>query len=76
MIDEAHVTQSIERILRVPGKYREFHTDINEANRRFAVKEPLLALLLDLGLPHVSRSGHLYFDGYDLFNVSLDLRLP
>lgn len=40
------------------------------------MKESLLDLLLDLGLPHVSKGGHLYFDGYDLFNVNVDLRLP
>jgi hypothetical protein len=76
MIEETQVKQSIEKVLRVPGKYREFRADVNEADRRFAIKEPLLALLLDLGIPHISRAGNLCFDENDLFNISLDLRLP
>jgi hypothetical protein len=76
MIDEGQAKQSIHKILRVPGKFRDFRIDVNDAGRRYAVKEPLLALLLDLGLPHISKEGHLYFDEHDLYNICLDLRLP
>jgi hypothetical protein len=76
MSEEERARQSIEKVCRIPEKYRKFYCDVDEAKRRYAVKQPLLGLLLDLGLPHISHGEQLYFDYSDLRNISLDMRLP
>jgi hypothetical protein len=76
MIEQSQAGQSIEKILRVPGKYRRFDTSVAHADRIYAVKGALLTLLLDLGLPHVIRGDNLYFDDQDLSNLCMDLKLP
>lgn len=76
MLEEAQIRWSVEKVCLVPGKYRDFSVDTNDAERRFAVKAPLLAALLDFGLPHTINAGQLYFNDYDLLNIGLDLRLP
>lgn len=76
MFDEAQVQQSAEKVCRVPDSFREFRIDPGDAERRFAIKESLLAELLDLGLPYRRQGGECHFDFHDLLNISLDLRLP
>jgi hypothetical protein len=76
MPEETQIRQSVEKVCRVPGTYRCFSVDANDAERRFAVKESLLATILDFGLPHASREGQLHFDELDLLNIGNDLRLP
>jgi hypothetical protein len=75
MLANDQFQQSLEKVCRVPDRYREFNIDANDADRRFAIKGSLLAALLDLGLPHARKGGELCFDNYDLMNISLDLRL-
>lgn len=76
MTREDQVQQSVRKVCLVPDRYREFCINVIDAERRFAVKGPLLAELLDLGLPHRRKGDQLYLDNYDLLNISLDLRLP
>lgn len=66
----------VDRVLRVPGKYRAFDRDTSTAARIYRIGEPLLSDLLDLGFPHRSSDGNRYFDELDLDNVALALRLP
>lgn len=76
MTEEMQIQQSVDKVCRVPGTYRDFSIDTNDAERRFAVKESLLTALLDFGLPHTANEGQLYFDELDLLNIGNDLRLP
>ncbi|MFI9168371.1 hypothetical protein [Streptomyces lincolnensis] len=66
----------VERVRRVPDRYRVFDQDTSTALRIFRLGDPVLSDLLDLGLPHQSSGGERYFDELDLANASLALRLP
>jgi hypothetical protein len=66
----------VERVRRVPDRYRVFDQDSSTAAGIFRLGSPVLSELLDLGLPHRSSGGERYFDELDLANVSLTLRLP
>jgi hypothetical protein len=76
MLEETQIRASVEKVCKVPDKYRDFSVDTSDAERRFAIKAPLLAALLDFGLPHTTNEGQLSFNDYDLLNIGLDLRLP
>ncbi|WLW54335.1 hypothetical protein [Streptomyces sp. YU58] len=66
----------VDRVRRVPDRYRVFDQDTSTAQRIFRLGDPVLSELLDLGLPHRSSGGERYFDELDLANASLALRLP
>lgn len=66
---------SVERVRRVPDKYKFFLCDTHTAAVRYSIKGPLLEELLDLGMPHIGRGGQIFFDDLDLANISLDLQL-
>jgi hypothetical protein len=63
---------AVERILRIPNRYRRFTVERPELPRRFGIGDALLAQLLDLGVPHADDR----FDRLDLENIGLALRLP
>ena len=65
----------VDRTRRVPEKYRVFDHDTSAAMRIYRIGGPLLSDLLDLGFPHHSAGGERYFDGLDLDNAALALRL-
>jgi hypothetical protein len=74
---DAELLQGIvDRVRRVPEKYRDFNHDTSTAMRIYRIGGPLLSDLLDLGFPHRSSAGDRYFDRLDLDNASLALRLP
>ncbi|HJP72777.1 MAG TPA: hypothetical protein VJ914_00830 [Pseudonocardiaceae bacterium] len=66
----------VDRVRRVPDRYRVFDQDAPTATRIFGIGSPVLSELLDLGFPHRLSGGERYFDELDLANASLALRLP
>lgn len=66
--------QITRRVLKVPGKYREFTVNAAGAARGFGIGDNLLDGLLTLGLPYETRGAALFFDILDLENLAVGLR--
>jgi hypothetical protein len=77
-IDQEAVKSVVERILLVPGKYRNFNISVQMAGELYCVSGDLLDQLLDLGLPHVGSGKDRRFNAADLENVgnALGLHFP
>jgi hypothetical protein len=77
-INEDAVREIIDRILRVPTKYREFSTSLDQARMLYSIQGNLLDMLLDLGLPNSGSSADRKFSGLDLENIgnALGLHYP
>ncbi|WP_434441753.1 hypothetical protein [Lentzea sp. E54] len=66
----------VDRVSRVPDRYRVFDRDTHTAHRVFGLGAEVLSVLLDLGFPCRGQNGERSFDELDLTNASLALRLP
>lgn len=66
----------VDRVRRVPDRYRVFDRDSHTAQRVFGLGAEVLSVLLDLGFPCRGQNGERSFDELDLTNASLALRLP
>ncbi len=66
----------IERLARIPHRYRRFAVPAARAGQKYRIPPALLARLLELGLPHVDGAGGAVFDREDLKTVVLMLGLP
>jgi hypothetical protein len=73
---EAPLSDLVERLGRVPDRYREFTTTDDDARWRHGVDAELLGALADLGMPCDHVGGVARYDELDLANVSLSLKLP
>lgn len=74
--DEADLARIVDRVRRVPSRYREFRRSRAEAEWQHKIGSGLLDALVDLGLPAEGSGDGLLLDELDLANVSLTLRLP
>jgi hypothetical protein len=70
------LAEVLDRVLRVPDKFRVFAETGEDARRSHGIDAGLLATLTELGLPCRPASGGTRYDRLDLANVSLALRLP
>lgn len=70
------IEHAIDKVLRVPSRYRRFQQGAQQAAALHRIDEPLLERLLDLGLPHRRAGGERRFDALDLENIAMTLRLP
>jgi hypothetical protein len=73
---DSDITYVVEKVLRVPDRHREFSESADDARRVYRIDQPLLARLLDLGLPCRGRGRDARFDALDLKNIVLSLHLP
>ncbi|WP_317860269.1 hypothetical protein [Streptomyces sp. Wh19] len=73
---DSFVEHAIDKILRVPSRYRRFNQCTDQAAALHRIDEPLLERLLDLGLPHRQAGRERRFDALDLENIAMSLRLP
>jgi hypothetical protein len=76
LFKEEKAREGLEKIHRVPDKYRSFRCDEEAAARQFHISDTLGEALLDLGLPHIRSGGRIMYDELDLVNIGMDLRLP
>lgn len=70
------VQHAIEKVLRVPSRYRHYRQGPQQMAALHRIDEHLLERLLDLGLPHRRTAGERRFDALDLENIAMSLRLP
>lgn len=75
-MDVEQVSDVVERISRVPDRYRRFDHDADIAWRIFRLDGAMLSAAADYGLPVRSSNGQRAYDELDLTNLSLALRLP
>ena len=68
--------QILEKIRTVPDEHRRFREPVGTAQRQYGISMALLESLVRQGLPVERRDEGLFFDPFDLSNVSLHLRLP
>ncbi|MGW4420948.1 transglutaminase domain-containing protein [Streptosporangium sp. NPDC004631] len=73
---EAALSVVVDRVRRVPDRYREFVQDERRAAWEHQISRPLLGRLTDLGLPCAKTRGGWLYDRLDLTNTALNLRLP
>lgn len=69
------LTPVIERVSRIPARYRRFTVPPERARRFYRVPDDVLEQLLDLGFPHRGDGDSRLFDRDDLKTVVLMLRL-
>lgn len=72
---ELPTEETMARVLKVPDRYRAFEVSAPEAMRSYGFDEPLLAELMNAGLPYKGTRGDVLFSRRDMVNISLDLRL-
>jgi hypothetical protein len=65
----------IDRILRIPAKYRDYTIAAAHLQAQYAVDDVLRDQLLDLGLPHRGSGADRMFNGGDLENIGNALGL-
>ncbi|MCV2458431.1 transglutaminase domain-containing protein [Streptomyces sp. ICN988] len=73
---EAPLNDLVEKLGRVPDRYRHFTVTADEARWRHGVDADLLGALTDLGMRCDHVGGAARYDDLDLANASLSLRLP
>ena len=73
---ELDAAQILEKIRTVPNDYRHFRESVGTAQRQYGISHALLESLVRQGLPVARRDEGLFFDPFDLSNLSLHLRLP
>lgn len=66
----------LEKVRAVPDAHRRFLEPAESAQRKYGISPELLESLLSKGLPSARRNDGLFFDPFDLSNISLHLRLP
>ncbi|WP_380830807.1 transglutaminase domain-containing protein [Sphaerisporangium rhizosphaerae] len=66
----------VERLARVPGRYRRFVATREDATWRHGIGPEMLDALTSAGMPCERVDGATRYDELDLVNVSLSLRLP
>lgn len=70
------IRAAVDRITRVPSRFRRYDQTAATARSAHGISTPLLEALLDNGMPHQSAHGALLFDALDLANASFHLALP
>lgn len=77
-VSTADVESVMERLRRVPDGYRVFSEPANRVRRFYRIPDDLLERFVEQGLPHrPGKNGDgPVFDGMDLRNIVLHLRLP
>ncbi|GAA2868909.1 hypothetical protein Acy02nite_40680 [Actinoplanes cyaneus] len=70
------LTTVMERLAKVPDRYRRFAIPASGALHKYRVPRDVLKHLLELGLPHTGGAGGPLFDREDLKTVVLMLGLP
>jgi hypothetical protein len=70
----AELAYSVEKINRVPDRYRRYTESRDVASRLYRIDPDLLAQLLDLGLPSKGSGADLRLDPLDLRNLAISLR--
>jgi hypothetical protein len=73
---DAALDKVIERVLRIPDRYRTFREPADRATRFHRIPADVLQRLLDLGLPHGKGPDGPAFDRHDLKSIVLMLGLP
>jgi hypothetical protein len=66
----------IQRLSRIPDKYRKFSIGAEGARRSYGIKEELLNEFARLGLSKKNGGKDALYDVYDLNNISLHFKIP
>ncbi|MDX2525304.1 transglutaminase domain-containing protein [Streptomyces europaeiscabiei] len=77
-VSTADVERIMECLRRIPDSYRDFSEPADRVKRFYRIPEDLLECFLQQGLPHRPgrKGGGPLFDGMDLRNIVLNLRIP
>jgi hypothetical protein len=73
--DDDLIRQTIAAVRTVPDRLRRFEVSGQDIARLYAVPAPLLARLLDHGLPHTGGGDGRRFDRLDVENIGLGMHL-
>lgn len=76
MAGEPDVARAVDKVLRVPDRYRKFTARGAQVGKLYRIDATLLEHLCDLGLPVRGPADERLFDPFDLTNIALSLRLP
>lgn len=74
--DAVRAARIVERVKKIPDRYRRFSVPARDAVRVHHFTPALLEHLLDLGLPHSGTGTTRVFDLLDMENIGIELHLP